>query len=142
MTSVIDHYFKEHEVRPEFQKEFISLWEGWLGPDSYYKLDQVTESDWQRFNDLVRLISERYDVLIVNLANRTCWKATEASQLVQTYEHAMQKESSTFMRIVIPELHCVLAEEWDFTYILWHKDLASVAAISPLIRQARLHHFT
>ena len=139
---MIDQYFNDYEVRPEFQKEFISLWEGWLGPDNYYKLDQVTESDWQRFNDLVRLISAKYDVLIVDLANRSCRKATETSQLIQTYEDAMQKEDSTFMRLVIPELHCVLTEEWDFTYILWHKHLGTVAALSPLISQARLHHFT
>ena len=141
MLREIDQYFKDYEVRPEFQKEFISLWEGWLGTDDCHKLDEVQESDWQRFNHLVSLIAARYGVLVANLTDHSCHEPAEASELLQTYEEAMQKDSSAFMKLVIPELCCVLTEDWDFTYVLWHKDPTAVTTLAPLISQAGLHHF-
>jgi hypothetical protein len=39
-------YFEDWEVKADFTKEFVSLWDGWLGDESY-KLDLVTESEWR-----------------------------------------------------------------------------------------------
>ncbi|MDN3685571.1 hypothetical protein QW180_26455 [Vibrio sinaloensis] len=54
------HCFEGWEVKPEFAKEFISLWSGWLGEENYHKLDEVTENEWQRFNKLIELIGKDY----------------------------------------------------------------------------------
>lgn len=39
-------YFVEWEVKPDFEKEAISLWPGWLGQADHYKLEEVTEGEW------------------------------------------------------------------------------------------------
>jgi len=53
-------YFKDYwEVKSDFNKEFVSLWSGWLGKDDYHKLDEVTENEWEYFNKWIRLISNR-----------------------------------------------------------------------------------
>ena len=135
------HYFQEWEVRPEFQKEFISLWSGWLGEANLHKLDQVTEAEWGRFNTLLALTFERYEVFIANPEEGILRKAMGASELTQAYSEAMAKDASTFTRLVIPELNCALTEDWDYTYILWHKGGSAIAALAPLIEQAQLHHF-
>ena len=138
---MLDQYFDDWEIRGGFKEEFISLWPGWLGPEQYHKLDEVTESEWQRFNDLLTLIAERYDVLVADLELRELKNVRGASEIRQSYEAAMNKDASQFLRFVIPELGCVLAEEWDYTYILWHKDGSAVAELAPLVTKAGLHHF-
>jgi hypothetical protein len=138
---VFDQYFEGHEVRAEFKREFISLWPGWLGPAQSHKLDEVTESEWQRFNDLLSLVVKRYRVLLVDLELSQLKDMDDADAISQPYQAAMNKDASQFIRLVIPELGCVLAEDWDYTYILWHNDGAAVAALAPLVEKAGLHHF-
>ena len=53
-------YSKGWELRPELDKEFISLFDGWLGEDNLHKLDGVTGSDWTSFNTFIKLILENY----------------------------------------------------------------------------------
>lgn len=136
-----DQYFHDRTVRPEFQKEFISLWKGWLGPENLHKLDRVKESEWERFNHFLALVFERYKLFIANPKQHSCKKVIYVNELMQTYEEAMTKDSSQFTRLLIPELSCVLTEDWDFTYILWHKNRVVVDALAPLIERAELHHF-
>ena len=136
-----DQYFQDMDVRPEFKKEFISLWNGWLGKENLHKLDLVEESEWNRFNDLLALICARYEVLIADPANCSCKVVAHASELVQNYDEAMAKDTSQFTRLVVPELNCALTESWDFTFILWHLDGVAVETLAPLIEQAKLHHF-
>jgi hypothetical protein len=54
----------------------------------------------------------------------------------------MQKDASLFSQFVIPALDCVITEEWDYTYILWHRDTRALEALKPLLSDANLHHFS
>ncbi len=136
-----DKYFQDSRVRPEFEKEFISLWDGWLGTENLHKLDEVEESEWNRFNCLLAMIFDNYEVLIANPEQCSCTKVMHASEIIQEFDGAMAKDSSRFTKLIIPEINCVLTEDWDFTYILWHKNGVEVQTLSPLIAQAKLHHF-
>jgi len=53
----------------------------------------------------------------------------------------MEKHAGLFSQYVIPELECVITEEWDYTYILWHKDNGAIDALSSYISEANLYHF-
>jgi len=140
-SKLYDQYFIDGEVRPNFDREFISLWDGWLGPENYYKLDLVTPSEWERFNRLIELIFQRHDVFVADMKTGACQKANSVEALIQSYDSSMEKESSAFTRMILPELRCVLTEDWDFTYILWHQERTAVEALSPLIEMAELFHF-
>lgn|SRR5690554_3920480 len=134
-------YFNDWEVKPEFEKEFISLFDGWLGEANLHKLDEVTKAEWERFNVLLNLVCEQFVVYRADSSQQLCHKVARPREVLQNYEDAMRKDSSNFIRLVIPELGCVLTEEWDYTYILWYRGEESVEAIRPLISQAMLYHF-
>ena len=58
LSSLMYHsYFEDWEIKSSFSQEFVSLWNGWLGEDSF-KLDLVTEKEWSRFNEFIKLISK------------------------------------------------------------------------------------
>ena len=133
-------YFEDWEVKANFTKEFISLWDGWLGNESY-KLDIVTEKEWSRFNNLIKLISKEIELNFVNCKAEKLEAITEINQVLDSYEVSMNKDSSKFSRFVIPELDCVITEKWDYTYILWHKNNGAVEKLAPYIKQAGLKHF-
>ncbi len=135
-------YFEEWEVKPIFKKEFISLWDGWLGKDDYHKLDEVTESEWNRFNQLIELISRDYKIEIALCAKETLMPVTEVSQVLSSYEESIEKDCSQFSKFVIPELGCVISEEWDYTYILWYQSSETVEKLSPYIKRVSLKHFS
>ena len=63
-------YFENWEVKENFTKEYISLWNGWLGKESN-KLELVTEHEWARFNELIRLIAKEYEIKVVNCGSET-----------------------------------------------------------------------
>jgi len=44
--AIYRHFFERGEVRPDFTKEYISLWPGWLGKDRLHLLDEVSETEW------------------------------------------------------------------------------------------------
>jgi len=141
MPLMLAQYFQGWDVTPEYRPEFISLWPGWLGPENYHLLDCVAESEWQRFNDLLALIASRYEVLAANLELGQLSAIASSNEITQTYAAAMTKDASQFTRIVIPELDCVVSEDWDFTYIVWHKDRTAIDSLAPLVERAGLHHF-
>ena len=138
---MFNEYFKESEVKPEYSKEFISLWDGWLGKENYHKLDEVTEDEWAQFNSLLRSIAERFSFETVNLEERSLTKVCDIESILLSYEESMNKESLAFIRLVLPELECVISEDWDYTYIIWHKSNGAVESLSPYIRAAGLAHF-
>jgi hypothetical protein len=134
-------YFEEWEVKPEYSKEFISLWKGWLGKASYHKLDEVTEGEWARFNMLLRNLAEDFSLEVVNCEEQSLTKVVDIETVLSAYEESMNKESSAFTKVIIPELGCVISEEWDYTYIIWHKNNGAVETLDPYIKAVGLEHF-
>jgi len=137
---MIDRYFVDHEVRNDFEKEFVSLFDGWLGGQNLYKLE-VTEREWQKFNTLLRMLASKYEIFVVDLGVRSCCKVTDVESIIPTYEEDMNRESAHFTRIIIPELDAIFVEDWDFTWILWHRERGAVHALAPMIVNAGLFHF-
>ncbi len=134
-------YFQEWELRPEFEKEFISIFDGWLGKDNPNKLDEVTENEWLRFNALVEFISKSYDVALADTGLQSVRGVENIDEVLCTYKESMNKDSEQFTKLVIPKLQCVLSEDWDYTYILWHKGNGALEALKPLINKAGLYHW-
>lgn len=134
-------YFEDWEVKPEYSKEFISLWKGWLGQDNCHKLDEVTEGEWARFNELLRILASDFSLKVANCENQSLTKISDIESVLSSYEESMNKESSEFTKLVIPDLGCVISEEWDYTYIIWHKNNGAVEALAPYIKAANLESF-
>jgi hypothetical protein len=134
-------YFEDWEVKREFVKEFVSIFDGWLGVEKLHELDVVTENEWKKFNALIKQISNRYEVCVVNFESKTCSTVSNVDSILDTYIESMDKEGSQFTSLVIPALNCVLAEHWDYTYIIWHKNNGAIDALKPLIRAAGLYSF-
>ncbi|MER2493358.1 hypothetical protein [Catenovulum sediminis] len=134
-------YFEDWEVKPKYSKEYVSLWKGWLGQENYHKLDEVTESEWARFNEFLRSLAKTFSLELANCENQSLTKIGDIETLITTYDESMEKESSKFIKIVIPDLECVVSEEWDYTYIIWHKNNGAVEALAPYIKASGLEHF-
>lgn len=134
-------YFEEWNIKPDYSKEFVSLWSGWLGEENYYKLDEVTEKEWMRFNDWIRILAENFTIETVDCKNQSTSKVKDIESVLAGYEESMNKDSTLFTKLVIPELDCVISEEWDYTYIIWHKDNGAVEALTSSITKAGLKHF-
>ncbi len=135
-------YFKDWEVKPEFKKEFVSLWPGWLGSENLHKLDEVTENEWQRFNQLLVLLSNDFKIEYVNNKKRKTIPISNISSVLSSYKESMNKDATKFSQFIIPELGCVITEEWDYTYIIWHSSNGAVEKLSPYISSVKLCHFT
>lgn len=134
-------YIKDWEVKPEYSKEFVSLWKGWLGPDNCHKLDEVTEGEWARFNDLLKSLATDFSIEVVDCEKQSLTKISDIETVLSSYEESMDKDSSEFTMLVIPELGCLITEEWDYTYIIWHKNNGAVEALAPYIKAANLESF-
>lgn len=119
-------YFEDWNIKPDYSKEFVSLWSGWLGEENYYKLDEVTENEWMRFNDWLRVLAKNFSIESVDCKNQSTSKVKDIESVLVGYEESMNKDSTLFTKLVIPELDCVISEEWDYTYIIWHKDNGAV----------------
>lgn len=78
---------------------------------------------------------------VVNRAAETVDFPTALEPLLSDYQSSMQKEGSQFSQFIIPDLDCVLTEEWDYTYILWHRNKEALEAIKPLLAETNLKHF-
>lgn len=139
--TVFNQYFEGHDVRSSFEKEIITLWPSWLGPNNLHLLDEVTEKDWSRFNNFISKISKRYELGIVDCVREKVDFSANIDETLCDYSKSMNKNSSQFSKYIIPELKCVISEEWDYTYILWHKGAGALEALSPYIEQAQLKHF-
>lgn len=138
---MISSYFEEWEVKPEFEKEFISIFNGWLGKENMHKLNEVKEKEWYKFNELVHEIYKKYKINIVDLNENKYKTAKNTNEITETYTVSMNKDASQFTKLIIPELECILTEEWDYTYILWHKNNGAKEAIAPLITKVGLFSF-
>ena len=134
-------YFNDWEVRSKFRMEFVSLWPGWLGPDNYFKLDEVTECEWSRFNSWIRCLSKDYSIEIPNFNSKTLSPVSDIESILSNYQESMNKEYSEFLKLVLPELGCVISEEWDFTFIVWYTNEDVVRTLSPYIENCKLKHF-
>jgi hypothetical protein len=115
-------YFGEWEVKDEFEKEFVCIFDGWLGEENLHKLDEVTENEWSKFNTLIRLVSKQYKIQLANTNSRTLVEIDNIENHLSTFEVSMNKDSEQFSKFIIPELECVISEDWDYTYILWYKN--------------------
>ena len=135
-------YFDQGEVRPDFSKEYISLWGEWLGKDRLHLLDEVSENEWSRFNRLLLAAFKVFRMGVVNHTSEIVEFPTHIEPLLSDYQNSMRKDSSQFSQFVIPVLDCVITEEWDYTYILWHRNTEAVKAMKPLLSEAELHHFS
>ncbi|WP_241902534.1 hypothetical protein, partial [Enterovibrio norvegicus] len=138
---MFSEYFEDWEVKTEYSKEFVSLWSGWLGKENYHKLDEVTENEWSRFNDLLRRLAEDFSFEVVNCELQSLTEVRDINSVLSSYEESMNKDASKFTKLVIPELGCVISEEWDYTYIIWHKNNGAVEALTPYIKAASLESF-
>ncbi|MEX1667802.1 hypothetical protein AB4876_02710 [Zhongshania guokunii] len=134
-------YFEAWEVKSEYSKEYVSLWKGWLGQENLHKLDEVTESEWCRFNVLLRSLASDFALEVANCEKQSLTKISDIETVLSSYNQSMDKEPSAFTKFIIPELECVISEEWDYTYIIWHKNNGAVEALSPYIKAASLEHF-
>ena len=142
MSLLYADYIHDYEVRSCFTKEFISLWPGWLGKDNLHKLDEVTEAEWERFNNLLRTISESYDLFVLDSETESIVGVDNINSHLDSYAVSMSKAANQFSRFVIPKLECVVTEEWDYTYIIWHKGNEAVESLSSLIHRAGLYNFS
>jgi len=138
---MFNKYFEDWELKPEYNKEYISLWSGWLGEKNLHKLDEVTENEWARFNNLIRNCAKDFAIEIVDCNNQSIKKIKDIESVLSNYKESMNKYSSLFSKFVLPELECVISEEWDYTYIIWHKNNGAVEALSPYIKKSELKHF-
>ncbi len=135
-----EDYFNDWEVRQEYKKEFISLWNGWLGEKNCHKLDEVTQEDWNKFNSLIRLIAQKFNILLANFENKRLIKVDDIEDTLSNYEDSMSKSSNEFSYYVIPRLNCVISEDWDYTYIIWHKE-NNIEQLKEMIQKVGLYHF-
>jgi len=138
---MFDTYFEGWEVKPEYQKEYVSLWSGWLGKDNIHKLDEVTELEWKRFNDWIASLNQHFTIQLVDCESESINKVKAIESLISDYETSMDKDDSLFTKIILPELECVITEEWDYTYIIWHKNNGAVETLSAFIKSSGLKHF-
>ena len=140
--AIYDVFFEHGEVRPDFSKEYISLWSGWLGKERLHLLDEVSEDEWLRFNRMLLAAIKAFRQGVVNHASETVEFPEHLEPLLSDHQVSMQKDAEQFSQFVIPDLDCVITEEWDYTYILWHRNAGALAAIEPLLFQAKLQHFS
>ena len=138
---MFDTYFDDWEVKPEFSKEYISLWSNWLGEENLHLLDEVSEEDWSRFNSLIIVIAKTYNIGLVDCDARLVSFPKNIEDTLSNYSISMNKNASSFSKYIIPDLECVITEEWDYTYILWHKKNGAVEALNPYIIKSGLKRF-
>jgi len=135
-------YFDDWQVKPEFSKEFISLWQGWLGKDNLHQLENVGESEWSKFNDFIRLLNRNYQLYSVSHKTEKLMIVDDIEPLLSNHSESLEKDASKFSNFVIPSLDCVIAEDWDYTYILWYRQSNVIKEIEPFLEQVNLCHFS
>lgn len=128
--------------KSDFKPEFVSLWTGWLGKQNLHKLDEVTPNEWEKFNNLIRQLSQRYTLLAISHKTKQVIKVTDIESCLSTYEQAMNKDPGQFSAFIILELSCAISESWDHTYIIWHRGKGEAHSLSPLIKACDLEHFS
>ncbi len=131
---MFSEYFEDWEVKPEYSKEFVSLWKGWLGKENYHKLDDVTEREWSRFNEFLISLAKDFSLELASCENWSLAKIEDIESVLSSYEESMNKESAEFIKLIVPDLGCVISEEWDYTYIIWHKNNGAVENLLGILK--------
>jgi len=138
---MFEQYFDDWEVKPHFRKEYVSLWSGWLGKKNMHRLDQVSEQEWSRFHTFISSISRKFKVGVVNCNTSSVSFPADLSSSFVNFSVSLNRDASLFQKYMIPELECVITEEWDYTYIIWHKRNGAIGRLSPYILESKLKHF-
>ena len=136
-----EEYCADYSFRSELNAEFVSLWDGWLGKDNLHKLNEVTPNEWGKFNSLLRLLSQHYTLLAISHETKKVTAGLDIEAYLSTYEKAMNKEASQFFAFIIQELSCAISEDWDYTYVIWHRNKGEIESLSPFIKASGLEHF-
>ena len=131
-------FFADGAVKPEFRKRFVSLWPGWLGPERLHELDTVNEIQWSKFNGFVRALAQNYQFYAADVAEHTLERVDDIEATLSSLAESMEKSSGEFSRYVLPELCYVLTEDWDYTFVLLHRDDGAVEALAPMVARAGL----
>lgn len=134
-------YLEDWENKPGYYKELVSLWSGWLGKDNIGLLDKVTENEWAKFNDWIRNLASDFEIVILDFETKAEQPISNIEEVLSDYKTSMNKDSSQFIELGIPALGCVISEEWDYTYIIWHQKNGAVEELIPYIKKAGLKHF-
>jgi len=79
---------------------------------------------------------------VVNHAAEAVEFPAQLQPLLDNYQAYLEKDGSQFFQFVIPALDCVITEEWDYAFILWHRGSEALEAIKPLLVEAKLKHFS
>jgi len=139
---IFSNYYENHEPQSCFSKTFVSLWDGWLGQENLHKLDQVSEAEWHRFNDWLRELTRNFSVYVPDFEQQALKPVDNVELLLVDFQSSQNKTSDQFIRLVIPELECIITEDWDYTYIVWHKNNGAVEMLEPMIQKAGLKRFS
>ena len=59
-----------------------------------------------------------------------------------TIKDSMNKTTDKFSIYVIPELECIISEDWDYTYIIWYTNKTVIEKLQPFIEKSGLYHFS
>jgi hypothetical protein len=141
IPTMYEEYCADYSFKPDFKAEFVSLWDGWLGKENLHKLNEVTPNEWGKFNALLRQLSQHYTLLAISHEAKMVTEVLDIEAYLSTYEQAMNKEASQFSAFIIQELSCAISEDWDHTYIIWHREKGEVELLSPFIKASGLEHF-
>lgn len=141
MPTMYEEYCVDHSFRSDFKAEFVSLWDCWLGKESLHKLDEVTPNEWGKFNTLLRQLSQHFTLLAISHETKEATEVLDIEAYLSTYEQAMNKEARQFSAFIIQELSCAISEDWDYTYIIWHREKGEVESLAPFIKASGLKHF-
>ena len=90
--AIYDVFFEHGEVRPDFGKEYISLWSGWLGKERLHLLDEVSEDKWLRFNRMLLAAFEAFRIGVANHAYEIVEFLARLEPLLSDYQESMRKD--------------------------------------------------
>jgi len=137
-----EKYFIDGDVKPEFRTEYISLWPHWLGKENCHLRDKVTEFEWKRFNSFIEAVSNKFKVGLIDISEEAVNFPSKITSTFSDFHDSQNQDASLFSKYLLPELGCLITEEFDFTYILWHRNNGALEALRPLIIAAELQHFS
>ena len=123
-------------IRETFDRKHISIFNAPLGEKNLYKLDEVTENDFNKFNNLLNLLFTKYELF--SIENNNCQLIQDITTLTVTFDEHGKKSSNDFIKIMIPELNIFLTEEWDYVYTLLCEDATKIQFLLNFIKESKL----
>ncbi|MEQ9314598.1 MAG: hypothetical protein RLN72_02035 [Henriciella sp.] len=139
----IESYFKDFEPLPHFEKTYVSLWDGWLGPERSHLLDDVTREDELKLVDFYWSLATRFEVFRIDLKVGTVARfgGPDRRSLAADVINGSRTHAQ-FFKLIVPALDCLVTEEWDYTAIIWHRSETAPAQLLDMVESAGLKHFT